>query len=82
MADITFVEQYTMMVFETMASGEPIDAQRERRWPERMSTNGPKVDFKPSDENSDLDDEDGIMANQVRAIDPEEDISESVWQRL
>ena len=36
-----------------MASGAPIDAQREKRWPDRLAPAGPKVEFLPADEDSD-----------------------------
>jgi hypothetical protein len=37
-----------------MASGEPIDTQREKRWPNH--TSGVKVEFKPWEEDSDYSD--------------------------
>lgn len=70
------------MALEAMASGDPIDAQREKRWPDRLSVAGPKVEFKPSGENSDLEDEDEIKATQVRAIDPEEMDGEDLWEKV
>lgn len=71
------------MVFEAMASGDPIDAQKEKRWPDRLGVSGPKVEFKPSDENSDLeDDEEEVKASQVRVVDPDELDGEGIWQKV
>ena len=48
-----------------MASGEPVDLQRETRWPnrtERTGTRGPKVQFQPWEENSDYSDLEGVVS--------------------
>ncbi|CAL1700743.1 unnamed protein product [Somion occarium] len=60
---------YTLEALESMASGDPIDAQREKRWPERLSATQPKVVFKPTDEDSDLTDGDDVNAIDVRPTD-------------
>ena len=39
-----------------MASGDPIDAQRSKRWPEYISATRPGVNFKGSDDESDMED--------------------------
>lgn len=49
---------------KTMASGDPVDIQREKRWPNRTgttTTRGVKVEFKPWEEDSDYSDEEGII---------------------
>jgi len=44
-----------------MAAGDPVDIQRENRWPNR-TTHGVKVAFKPYEEDSDYSDEEGIVS--------------------
>ena len=44
----------------SMAGGDPVDIQRENRWPNR-TTQGVKVDFKPYEDGSDFSDEEGIV---------------------
>ena len=46
-----------------MASGDPVDIQREHRWPNRTGltgTRGVKVQFQPWEEDSDYSDEEGL----------------------
>jgi hypothetical protein len=50
-----------------MASGDPVDMQREKRWPNRTETTGPsgqgvKVRFQEDDEYSDGSDLEGVMS--------------------
>ncbi|KAJ7283553.1 hypothetical protein C8J57DRAFT_1292881 [Mycena rebaudengoi] len=56
---------YTLRALEEMASGQPLDMQREARWPNRTgepgSTAGVKVQFQPYEEDSDFSDQEGIM---------------------
>lgn len=49
---------------KSMANGDPVDIQREARWPNRTgenSTRGVKVAFHPWEENSDYSDEEGLI---------------------
>ncbi|KAJ6628714.1 hypothetical protein B0H10DRAFT_1777313 [Mycena sp. CBHHK59/15] len=59
---------YTLLALREMASGEPLDTQREARWPNRTgepgSTTGVTVNFEPHEENSDYSDQEGIMKPQ------------------
>ena len=43
-----------------MASGDPVDVQREKRWPNQTPV-GVKVELKPWQEDSDYSDEEGIL---------------------
>lgn len=43
-----------------MATGDPIDIQREKRWPNQTAS-GVKVDLKPWQEDSDYSDEEGVF---------------------
>ncbi|CCM03189.1 uncharacterized protein FIBRA_05311 [Fibroporia radiculosa] len=52
---------YTMAAMVAMASGDPVDEQREKRWPNRTTHANPKVEFKPWEEDSDLSDLEGVM---------------------
>jgi hypothetical protein len=45
----------------SMAAGDPIDIQREVRWPNRTGLHGVKVAFKPYEEDSDYSDEEGTV---------------------
>ncbi|KAF8076494.1 hypothetical protein FPV67DRAFT_1618269 [Lyophyllum atratum] len=47
---------YTLKAMMSMAAGDPVDIQREKRWPNHTAK-GVKVDFKPHEENSDYSDE-------------------------
>ena len=67
-----------MLAMKSMASGEPCDAQREKRWPHHSSATEPKVVFQPWDEDSDYSDTeglfpvpsyDGFFNNQVQDVD-------------
>jgi hypothetical protein len=55
--------QYTLLALREMASGEPVDSQRERRWPNRTGDNnaGVKVNFEAHEEDSDFSDQEGVM---------------------
>ena len=49
----------------SMASGDPIDQQREQRWPNRTADNMPKVEFQEWEEDSDFSDMEGIFGPPV-----------------
>ncbi|KAF5387708.1 hypothetical protein D9615_000493 [Tricholomella constricta] len=51
---------YTLEAMIAMAAGDPVDIQREKRWPNRTGQ-GVKVDFNPHEENSDYSDEEGLV---------------------
>ena len=55
--------QYTLQAMMSMAGGDPVDTQREARWPNRTSQ-GVKVEFKPYEEDSDYSDEEGVVPPQ------------------
>lgn len=63
------VGQYTMLALQSMASGDPVDMQREKRWPNRTANNtgtpqtgaGVKVNFDPWEEEEDFSDQEGIF---------------------
>lgn len=59
-----------------MVSGDPVDIQREKRWPNRtgQSNQGVKVQFKPWEEDSDYSDVEGIAP-------PEEPQAASIAQK-
>jgi hypothetical protein len=44
-----------------MAEGDPIDIQREKRWPNQTAATGVKVELKPWEEDSDYSDEEGVI---------------------
>ncbi|KIM90889.1 hypothetical protein PILCRDRAFT_811386 [Piloderma croceum F 1598] len=58
---------YTLLALKTMASGDPVDLQREKRWPNRTGEGAPhapkgvKVEFKPWEEDSDFSDQEGMV---------------------
>ncbi|KAH7914204.1 hypothetical protein BJ138DRAFT_1110783 [Hygrophoropsis aurantiaca] len=64
---------YTLLSMKSMASGDPLDIQREKRWPRQTGTGvngavngsqvgtGVKVDFKPWEEDSDFSDQEGAF---------------------
>ncbi|KZT20365.1 hypothetical protein NEOLEDRAFT_1075745 [Neolentinus lepideus HHB14362 ss-1] len=54
---------YTLQALKSMASGDPVDMQREKRWPNHTegSMTGVKVQFQPWEENSDYSDSEGLM---------------------
>ena len=61
---LTLVLQYTLLAMKSMASGEHVDNQRETRWPNRTAATGvqgPKVQFKPWEEDSDYSDQEGLV---------------------
>ncbi|KAJ7179045.1 hypothetical protein C8R46DRAFT_1072301 [Mycena filopes] len=57
--------QYTLFALREMASGAPLDTQREARWPNRIGTGGPnagvKVQFHPHEEEDEFSDQEGLM---------------------
>lgn len=57
-----------MLAAKSMASGDPVDMQREQRWPSNRTgetpaqqPSGVKVQFLPHEENSDYSDTEGMM---------------------
>ncbi|KAJ7498820.1 hypothetical protein FB451DRAFT_1203120 [Mycena latifolia] len=58
---------YTLMALREMASGEPVDTQREKRWPNRTG-DGVKVKFMPYEEESDFSDQEGVMGGYDPSI--------------
>lgn len=38
-----------MLALKSMASGDPLDQQRDKRWPNMTATNNLKVEFKADD---------------------------------
>jgi hypothetical protein len=58
-----------------MASGDPLDLQREKRWPNRTGEAGPqvqkgvKVEFKPWEEDSDFSDQEGMVGYELQTLD-------------
>ncbi|KAJ7507915.1 hypothetical protein B0H11DRAFT_1969295 [Mycena galericulata] len=56
---------YTLLALREMASGEPLDTQREMRWPNRTgepgNNVGVKVQFQAYEEDSDFSDQEGVM---------------------
>ncbi|KJA30186.1 hypothetical protein HYPSUDRAFT_61027 [Hypholoma sublateritium FD-334 SS-4] len=51
---------YILKALENMASGDPLDMQREKRWPLQTPA-GVKVELKPWQEDSDYSDEEGVL---------------------
>jgi len=45
---------------KAMAEGDPLDMQREKRWPNQTNT-GVQVELQPWQEDSDYSDEEGIL---------------------
>ena len=62
--------QFTMLAAKSMASGDPCDSQREKRWPSRSSATEPKVVFHPWEEDSDWSDTEGLfpMSNNTYSV--------------
>jgi hypothetical protein len=66
-----------------MASGDPVDLQREKRWPNRTGEGAPhvpkgvKVEFKPWEEDADFSDQEGMVgyepAGGMRSLDISDD---------
>ncbi|TFY50932.1 hypothetical protein EVJ58_g10826 [Rhodofomes roseus] len=52
---------YTLAAMIAMASGDTLDVQRDKRWPNRTSSINTKVEFMPWEEDSDEDDLEAIM---------------------
>jgi hypothetical protein len=50
---------------KSMASGDPLDIQREKRWPNHTGTTGSargvQVKFEPWEENGDYSDQEGVV---------------------
>ncbi|PCH41065.1 hypothetical protein WOLCODRAFT_137165 [Wolfiporia cocos MD-104 SS10] len=63
---------FTMLAMRSMASGDPVDVQREKRWPNRTTSLNPKVHFKTWEEDSDMSDMEGIMSADAHAHDEED----------
>ncbi|KAF9485268.1 hypothetical protein BDN70DRAFT_871278 [Pholiota conissans] len=55
---------YTLKALEAMAEGDPVDIQREKRWPQQTPA-GVKVELKPWQEDSDYSDEEGVFGEVV-----------------
>jgi len=51
---------YTLLALRSMAEGDPLDMQREQRWPNQTNT-GVQVEVKPWQEENDYSDEEGIF---------------------
>ncbi|KAF8974470.1 hypothetical protein BDZ97DRAFT_25748 [Flammula alnicola] len=51
---------YTLLAMRSMADGDPVDIQREKRWPQQTPA-GVKVELKPWQEDSDYSDEEGVL---------------------
>lgn len=60
-----------------MASGDPVDLQREKRWPNHTGETtapgpkGVKVEFKPWEEDSDYSDQEGMIGYDAMDSDDE-----------
>ena len=65
--------QYTLEAMIAMASGDPLDEQREQRWPNRTADGQPKVAFREWEEDSDLSDMEGVFGTGVAHPAPEAD---------
>jgi len=68
---------YTMLVMKSMASGDPVDAQRQARWPEHISSHRPAVEIqKPADadEDSDYSDTEAMLGIAPKLGDPYEEL--------
>lgn len=55
-----------------MASGDPVDVQRQKRWPAAVSSTEPKVNLRPPDEDSEPEDDDVLNIRNL-IVDPEVD---------
>ncbi|RDB22845.1 putative nucleolar protein C2C4.08 [Hypsizygus marmoreus] len=62
---------YTLQALLEMASGDPVDIQREKRWPNRTGDRGVKVEFKPYEEDSDYSDEEGLVPPSSKYYTPQ-----------
>ena len=51
-----------MLALKSMASGDPVDQQSDKRWPNQTPANNPKVEFQPYEEDSDYSDMEGVAA--------------------
>lgn len=56
-----------------MASGDPVDQQREQRWPNRTQEHKPEVKFQDWEEDSDFSDMEGIFGPGQAGQQPEAD---------
>ncbi|KAH9853500.1 hypothetical protein C2E23DRAFT_777126 [Lenzites betulinus] len=52
---------YTLDALISMASGDPVDQQREQRWPKRTEDAQPKVEFQDWEEDDEYSDTEGVM---------------------
>ena len=50
-----------MEAFTAMAAGDPVDQQRDQRWPNRTADAQPRVQFHDWEEESDVSDMEGIF---------------------
>jgi hypothetical protein len=64
---LTILSQYTLQALMSMAGGDPVDIQRENRWPNH-TTQGVKVEFKPHEDGSDCSDEEMIAPPLVAEL--------------
>ncbi|KAG1892368.1 hypothetical protein F4604DRAFT_1565189 [Suillus subluteus] len=75
---------YTLLAIKEMASGDPLDMQREKRWPNRTGNTayptapqtgaGVKVKFEPWEEDSDYSDTEGVGGPIIDKTKPEEQV--------
>lgn len=57
--------QYTMLALKSMASGDPLDAQRQQRWPAYVSTAGLHANLPGVDGNPGQEDLEGPTTNNI-----------------
>ncbi|KDQ64564.1 hypothetical protein JAAARDRAFT_28209 [Jaapia argillacea MUCL 33604] len=61
---------YTLEALKAMASGDPVDLQRDKRWPNSTAkTNGIKVEFKPWEETDDYDEDLEALMPPLKDVD-------------
>lgn len=71
-----------MLAMKSMASGDPVDLQREKRWPNHTgqgTTQGPKgvqVDWNPWEDDAEYSDQEGVCGYPVLDV----DISDDEWR--
>ncbi|KAG6810871.1 hypothetical protein H0H92_009992 [Tricholoma furcatifolium] len=59
---------YTLEAMISMANGDPVDMQREKRWPKRTGDQGVKVEFKEEELESDFSDEEFGLPKGAKII--------------
>jgi len=59
--------QYTLLSMKNMANGDPVDIQREKRWPNQTPA-GVKVELQPWQEDSDYSDTEGILPRPPSSV--------------